>query len=209
MARERAGYEKATDAARARGWVEVTYRAHEGGRREITRDMASVYAAAFGVSPEWILFGTNSPPWGFSEMRGRPAFRMVPVLSLREAGMCETVKSDPNRELVAVDTGAGLGKNLVAVYVPDESMIANPPSVDASFSEGDVIVFDRDAMVEPGDFCLVVVPGYDEPIFRKYRSRSGGVFELVPLNADYPSETVLPHHKAKIIGRLVRHIRTF
>lgn len=119
------------------------------------------------------------------------------------------VKSGPDRELVAVDGDPKLGKRLFAVYVADDSMIANPPAVDVSFEIGDVVVFDRDAELAPGDFCLATIPGYAEPVFRKYRARASGTYELVPLNSDYPSETTSDAGGARIRGRLVRHIRAF
>lgn len=60
QARETAGFETATDAARHYGWAESTYLAKENGTRGITAKNASVYGKAFGVSPEWVLYGTNA-----------------------------------------------------------------------------------------------------------------------------------------------------
>ena len=57
-ARRKAGYENATDAARAFGWNPVTYGAHENGGRGLSRQ-AERYAKAFGVTPEWLLYGRN------------------------------------------------------------------------------------------------------------------------------------------------------
>ncbi len=56
-ARQRAGFENATDAARAFGWNENTYRSHENGERGLKKDIAEKYARAFGVSPAWLLTG--------------------------------------------------------------------------------------------------------------------------------------------------------
>lgn len=58
QARTAAGFETAADAARRFGWKEVTYRAHENSGRGITR-AAKDYAKAFGVTPEWLLYGRN------------------------------------------------------------------------------------------------------------------------------------------------------
>lgn len=61
-------YETAADAARAHGWNEVTYRAHESGLRNIPVPAARKYAQAFAVSPGHILGlagnsnGGNSDP---------------------------------------------------------------------------------------------------------------------------------------------------
>lgn len=57
QARLRARYDEATDAARAFGWNENTYRSHENGMRGLKRDVAEKYARAFRVSPAWLLTG--------------------------------------------------------------------------------------------------------------------------------------------------------
>lgn len=55
-ARLKAGYESAADAARAFGWKEVTYRAHESEGRGVDKSLEK-YAKAFGVMPEWLRYG--------------------------------------------------------------------------------------------------------------------------------------------------------
>lgn len=54
-ARLERGYETASDAARAFGFVLPTYVSHENGTRNITRAAARRYAASFGVSPGWLM----------------------------------------------------------------------------------------------------------------------------------------------------------
>jgi hypothetical protein len=56
-ARIAAGFETPTDAARAFGWNEVTYRSHEAGGRNILPQVAERYARAFKVSAGWLLTG--------------------------------------------------------------------------------------------------------------------------------------------------------
>lgn len=56
-AREEAGYTDATAAAKAFGWKTPTYLAHENGSRKLMPDVAARYGRAFGVSPEWLLYG--------------------------------------------------------------------------------------------------------------------------------------------------------
>jgi hypothetical protein len=55
-ARLKAGYETAADAARAFGWKDVTYRAHESQGRGIEKSLEK-YAKAFGVAPGWLRYG--------------------------------------------------------------------------------------------------------------------------------------------------------
>ena len=56
-AREGATYDTAADAARAFGWNEVTYRAHENGQNGFRLELARRYAAAFSVNVEWLVPG--------------------------------------------------------------------------------------------------------------------------------------------------------
>ena len=58
-ARERAGYESATDAAKDLGVSKDTYIQHESGIRGF-KGRAEDYAAKFKVSPEWLLWGKAS-----------------------------------------------------------------------------------------------------------------------------------------------------
>lgn len=55
-ARQAAGFPTAAEAARAFGWTLSAYRHHENGTAGFSRK-ADVYASAFGVTPEWLLFG--------------------------------------------------------------------------------------------------------------------------------------------------------
>ena len=59
-ARERAGYESATDAAKDLGVSKDTYIQHESGIRGF-KARAEDYAAKLKVSPEWLLWGKPSP----------------------------------------------------------------------------------------------------------------------------------------------------
>lgn len=59
-ARELAGYESASDAARALGIREPTYLAHENGSRGFAK-RAVRYARFFKVSYEWLMTGRGEP----------------------------------------------------------------------------------------------------------------------------------------------------
>ena len=62
IAREKAGYETATDAAAALGISRSTYIGHENGARGYRADSAATYAKKFKVSVEWLLYGTGDGP---------------------------------------------------------------------------------------------------------------------------------------------------
>ena len=57
IARERAGYRTAVEAARALGVGESTYHAHENGNSGIRAAVAEKYARKFKVSLDWLLTG--------------------------------------------------------------------------------------------------------------------------------------------------------
>jgi hypothetical protein len=56
-AREEAGLESASAAARLHGWGVSTFLAHENGQNDYDSDQAQVYAKAFKTSAEWLLWG--------------------------------------------------------------------------------------------------------------------------------------------------------
>ena len=62
--RAAAGYDTPSDAARAFGWNETTYRSHENGTRGIRSDIAERYAKAFRSSAAFILTGEGEPDSG-------------------------------------------------------------------------------------------------------------------------------------------------
>jgi SOS-response transcriptional repressor LexA len=218
LAREKRKFATATDAAKAHGWNEVTYRAHEdGSRRAPPYSAVKVYAAAFRVPVEWILEGQNAPDWATEERptRQEPRHRVVPKVSLREATtMPQALRSNHAfRETAVISQVQAFGPNVFVVALEDDSMRANPPTGDASFRQGDLVTFDPDQSPKPGDFVLAHIDGQEAAIFRKYRPRGmeagKAVYELMPLNGDFATEVIGPNKAARIIGRLVLHSRTY
>lgn len=168
-------------------------------------------AKALGVRPEWLLFGEDS---GISESTAAgyrnvepaviPQGGRVPILSYVQAGnwreMCEQASTfDGNVEYVtaSVDIGpCGFG-----LWLRGNSMAPQ-------FNEGDLVIVDPDEPPRPGDF-VVAKNGSDEATFKKYRPRGidehgQEVFELVPLNDDYPPMYSDRQH-IEIIGVMVEH----
>src|SRR5436190_3061200 len=83
-AREGAGHETAKAAADAIGIPVATYTQHENGTRGLPAGKARIYAHAFGVTPEWLLYGRGPE----QAARGDPtlAARRVPVRGVVQAG---------------------------------------------------------------------------------------------------------------------------
>ena len=71
-----------------------------------------------------------------------------------------------------------LGANGFAVELTNDSMAPD-------FKPGDRVICDPSLTAAPGDFILAEHSG--SPVFGKYRPRQDGSFELLQLNADYPT----------------------
>jgi len=56
-ARASSGFASATAAARTFGWGVAGYVHHENGTRSFSAAMAARYAASYGVTEEWLLYG--------------------------------------------------------------------------------------------------------------------------------------------------------
>jgi len=62
IARLRAGFETAKDAAVALGFPVSTYLGHENGSRGYPAKKAEVYARKFKVREQWLLYGVGEGP---------------------------------------------------------------------------------------------------------------------------------------------------
>lgn len=159
-------------------------------------------AKALGVSAEWLLSGKGTPDFQNVE----PAVlgnHKVPVLSYIQAGMwaepCEVRDFEGNIEFIT--TFNDVGPRTFAIWIKGRSM-------EPLFDEGDLIVCDPDITPHPGDY-VIAKNGSEEATFKKYRPRGykadgSEIFELVPLNEDYPtlsSETC----PIRIVATMVEH----
>ena len=215
--RER-GYDTATAAASAFGWNVNTYRSHENGHRGLPEKTARKYARAYQVPASWLLFGDEREA---VNSRGndnvRPvSTRRVPLISWVSAGLMKDV-SDPYEvgsgvDEVTLDDARDVGPRAFALRVQGDSMLARPLGGDDSFADGDVIVVDPDAPIEPGRFVVAKTANQQEAVFKKYRPRGVDkngqeIRELAPLNQDYPTIRIDADNPGLIVGRVVRHIK--
>ena len=168
-------------------------------------------AKALGVRPEWLLFGegsaiSESATAGYRNVEPAviPQGGRVPILSYVQAGnwreMCEQATGfDGNVEYVTASVD--IGPRGFGLWLRGNSMTPQ-------FNEGDLVIVDPDEQPRPGDF-VVAKNGSDEATFKKYRPRGidengQEVFELVPLNDDYPPMHSDRQH-IEIIGVMVEH----
>ncbi|RWR31338.1 XRE family transcriptional regulator [Sinirhodobacter populi] len=165
LARERAGFSDATEAARRFGWTVPTYRAHENGNRNFTKDGARKYGRAFRVSPEWLLLGI-----------GDDAKKPLPFVGYVGAG-AEVFPIDDGGCLDEMDPPPGIGPEAVAVGVRGDSMFPR-------YMPGDVLIYDQQVYLSQADGqeCVVSLPDG-----RKYvkivRAEPDGTATLESFNA--------------------------
>jgi len=171
LARKRAGYDTATDAAHAFGWAVPTYSAHENGSRGLRVDKARRYARAFRVSLLWLLTGEGAPDNASA----------IPVVGHVGAG-AEVTPIDDHQ------LGAGLEESeappdndaeLVAVRIIGQSMYP-------FYRDGDLVYYGAHTPSEQsflGHECIVKLP--DGRVFIKQVEKGGspGLYNLVSYNA--------------------------
>jgi SOS-response transcriptional repressor LexA len=157
----------------------------------------------FSIS--WLATGEGKAKQGFdNNARVAPiATRPIPVISAVQAGALREV-SDP------YPVGAGSDVIYTDIDTSEWSFALeiDGMSMAPEFQPGDRVIIDPDIAPQPGDF-VVAKNGTQEATFKKYRPRTidaagNTIFELVPLNQDYPTIRSDEHHLV-IIGVMVEH----
>lgn len=174
----------------------------ERGVQGYSDDMLKKIATALGCTVADIFIDPDE------ESNVAPAAlgtRRIPVISYVQAGkMTEAVDAymvgDAHDWLL---TDLDLSQHAFALKIKGDSMLPD-------FREGDTVIIDPHVQPLPGDF-VVAKNGENEATFKKYRPRGHNnlgeaIFELTPLNEDYPSlrSDITP---VKIIGTMVEHRR--
>lgn len=141
-ARKASGFESAAEAAKRFGWAPSTYAGHENGHRGFKMKTARKYAAAFNVTPEWIMFGTvrkllPAPP--------EPVYRQLAEAMSEYIPPTDTIAQDMNRLGRHLQPGA---RAITYLEVPR----AYPG---LSLMKGDVLVVDQ-LTTDPAEGTVVV-----------------------------------------------------
>lgn len=174
----------------------------ERGKQGYSDEMLRKIAQALGCSVADLFSGAERE----SNVSQVPlGTRRIPLVSHVQAGhMTEAI--DPYALGDAAEwmlTDLELSANAFALRIKGDSMLPE-------FREGDTVIIDPQVEPLPGD-CVVAKNGENEATFKKYRPRGMNdqgreVFELVPLNEDYPSMRSDISH-IRIIGTMVEHRR--
>lgn len=167
---------------------------------QATAETIDALAQAFGVTHAQLI--TPNASNVSSAVIGS---RQIPLISYVQAG-CWTAVVDNYQPGDGSDwllTDLELSDHAFALEIKGDSMLPD-------FRPGDRVIIDPSVAPNPGDF-VVAKNGQEEATFKKYRPRGANeqgqtVFELVPLNEDYPSmRSDLMH--IQIIGTMVEHRR--
>jgi phage repressor protein C with HTH and peptisase S24 domain len=207
-ARAKAGYENATDAARAFGWNEITYRAHENGGRGLKAKVAEQYAKAFKVSAAWLLTGEGSdtaprPAAGntVEELPARGSFGFAKVDGSVQAGafLALEVFDDDLGEVVSAprDPVFPFAKQR-AYRVKGESMNQAHPS---PMNDGDIIICAmwEDLGMEPKDGLNVVVQ--QTTADGQLRERSVKELKVFPGRIEFHPRSSNPAFRPIVVNR--------
>lgn len=140
-------------------------------------------------------FDANVIPAAMGEQR-------IPLLNYVQAGaFCDPGQNFTFEGMEYLLTDLDLSDRAFALQIKGDSMRPD-------FTEGDRIIVDCEVSPRPGDF-VVAKNSEEEATFKKYRllridDDGHEVFELVPLNQDYPSMRS-DHHHLQIIGTMMEH----
>lgn len=154
-------------------------------------------ADALGVNPSWLQDGQGDQhePTVRIELEGvELSVRRVPLLH-KDDVMPHLEGRPIARRKISLMTDAQIGSNSFAIEIEGDSM-------KPMFRAGDRVVIDPNIDPEPGDFVAAQTSGV--LTFRKYRAKGQSVFELVPLNDDWPtirSDVT----EVKILGVMAEH----
>lgn len=184
-----------------------------GDTKNLKGDTLLGMARALRRSTEWLQ--TGRPPIGHHNLSRGPALegRWVPVISRIPAGGPKVVVdayapgSGMEEIMLDAELSACVGAHTFGLIVEGDSMLPD-------FRPGDIVIIDPDRAPRPGSFVAAKLEREDAATLKKYRQRSPDeagrpVFDLVPLNEDYPTITVHNGNRAAIMGVVVEHRRRF
>lgn len=158
------------DLARRSGSSQQTICNLERGAVKVPRNIPMI-AAALNVKPRFLLTGKSSD--GVPLVKASGLDKVIDLTASNSDFPSDMEFVIPTRRDKKEEY-----KNVFAIYVEDSAM-------SNSATTGDVVVFDTAITVGPG--MLVIMKDGGRYTVRKARSKSGGSFEYVPENNDYPT----------------------
>jgi phage repressor protein C with HTH and peptisase S24 domain len=206
LAREHAGFARASDAARAMGLEEPTYLGHENGSRGLSR-AAARYARFFGVSLDWLIDGRGEftpaggaelPPPRNGELGGPARFgARIPAYGQAVGGRDGEFILNGNRivDILAPPSLQGV-PDAYAVYVVGDSM-------EPRYFAGEAVFVNPRLPVRRGDFVvaqIAVEPGEPPHAYvKRFVARDARTLRLEQFNPkktlEFPVARVITVHR--------------
>lgn len=178
----------------------------DGPTKTLKAAPAARLSAKTGFRALWLSSGEGPKmdPAGVANTEPAPmGVRKIPVISAIQAGMWAEIvdQFQPGDADDWLMTDLELSSSAFALTIRGDSMIPE-------FNPGDRVIIDPDVSPHPGDF-VAAKNGEQEATFKKYRPRGmdatgNMVFELIPLNDDYPTLRSDVDH-IRIVGTMVEH----
>lgn len=178
LARERRGFADARAASGYFGWKYDTYIQHERGTRGLSRKgVAERYAAAYHVSPGWLLTG-----------EGRRDASIVPIMGYIGAG--EAIEPDfeqvPDEGLEQVELPFPVGDEMIGLQVKGDSMTP-------AYRDRDVVIVSREQKIATesliGEEAAVRTTDGHRYLKRLALGQRRNTYNLESLNARYGTIT--------------------
>lgn len=182
-----------------------------GPTKELDGTNLTLAAEFLGVNHKW-LAGERAPMVAsknsFSNVSySNDEITKIPVLDYVQAGLFNTVGYDGVNPIGETYTTyrSSKEKSVFSLIVQGDSMLPD-------FRPGDSLIIDSALAPQAGSFVIAQNGDY-EATFKKYRVTGYDefgreIFELVPLNPDYPTLSSL-NHNISIIGIMVVHMRNY
>ena len=174
----------------------------ENGRNESSIALPEI-AKALNTTVEYLITGIDNTQVADNVSFSVPVkMRAIPVISFVQAGNW--------KEAIEHGVIGYMASNSIERSSEVFGLIVQGKSMLPDFSEGDYITVDPNLSPHPGDY-VIAQNGKNETTFKKYRPRGldvtgEEVFELTPLNPDFPTLYSDREHIA-IIGTVVEHIK--
>lgn len=192
-------------------WLNASTNSKTGKPRVMSNAIAREIEEKTGKPTGWMdqpaTHQTQDPRDASNVEIAAPEVRRIPLISHIQAGIWSEIADSfqPGDAQEWLFSDRKLSDSSFALTIRGNSM-------EPDFKEGDRVLIDPCINPKPGSF-VAAKNGREEATFKKYRPRSidilgNEIFELVPLNDDYPTirsdETII-----KIIGTMVEHRRYF
>lgn len=180
-----------SDLSKLTGFKQNTISSHENGKRGIDELDIQIYCEALKITPAE-LFGKEK-----EEIKIQPLpVREIPIVSQISAGLPIYAEENILEHTYIATKKLNTNKEIFGLRVNGDSM-------DKEFRDGDVVIIEKDAVVENGQIAVVQVNGYNATV-KRVRYEKDRIILIPESNnpAHYP-QVYSQDDEVKIIGKVV------